>query len=247
MRPFMSLLFLALVCPTWANAEPMSVGCDGNYFSKPQPYFMTFDIERRHFVFERAGGNIITGEIISVDDEQLDLSLRGIGGRILLSFYRKRNIMNWPGLPEGELGRFAMHHTCTAVAGRTMLSTFYQPEQFDPKRRDPVDAFSLTCPGNTGPYFITMDRVTKTVVLETEHSSGGFSGNITGMSDGIIKFTFGRGPSDQHDALWDEGGRSLTLIGVTNDPQRPNKIQECTVTMPRSIMEGYDDWAHWGK
>jgi hypothetical protein len=247
MRPFFSLLFLALVCPMWANAEPMSVGCDGKYFREPQPYFMTFDIEKRHFVFERAGGNIITGEIILVDDEQLDLSLRGSGGRILLSFNRKRNIMNWPGLPAGELGRFAMHHTCTAVAGRTMLSTFYQPEQFDPKRRDPVDAFSLTCPGNTGPYFITMDRVTKTLVLETEHSSGGFSGNITGMSDGIIKFTFGRGPSDQHDALWDEGGRSLTLIGVTNDPQRPNKIQECTVTKPRSIMEGYDDWARWGK
>ncbi|WP_334406006.1 hypothetical protein [Bradyrhizobium sp. AZCC 2289] len=140
---------------------------------------MTFDIEKSHFVFERAGGNIITGEIISTTDEQLDLSLRGAGGRILLSYNRKRNVVTWPGLLAGELGRFAMHHTCTGVTGRTMLSTFYQPEPFDPKRRDPIDAFSLSCPGNTGPFFITMDRVTKTVVVENEHSSGGSSGNIT--------------------------------------------------------------------
>ncbi|KRR03513.1 hypothetical protein CQ12_40085 [Bradyrhizobium jicamae] len=90
---------------------------------------MTFDIEKSHFVFERAGGNIITGEIISATDEQLDLSLRGAGGRILLSYNRKRNVVTWPGLPAGELGIFAMHHTCIGVAGRTMLSTFYQPEQ----------------------------------------------------------------------------------------------------------------------
>jgi hypothetical protein len=148
MRHLTFLLFMALACPMPAEAEPMSVRCDGQYFREPQPYFMTFDIETSHFVFERAGGNIVTGEIISATGEQLDLSLRGAGGRILLSFSRKRNIVTWPGLPAGELGRFAMYHTCTGVTGRTMLSTFYQPEQFDPKRRDPIDAFSLSCPGN---------------------------------------------------------------------------------------------------
>jgi len=87
-------------------------------------------------------------------------------------------------------------------------------------------------------YFITMDRVTKSVVVETEHFSGVISGDITGVSDGIIKFSFGRGPSDQHDALWDEGKRSLTLIGAT-------QVKECTVTEPRSIMVGYE--RRWGQ
>jgi hypothetical protein len=127
-----------------AEAEPMSVRCDGQYVREPQPYFVTFDIEKNHFMFERAGANIVTGEIISTNDEQLDLSLRGIGGRVLLSFNRKRNIMTWPGLPAGELGRFVMQHTCTPVTGRTVHSMFDQPEQFDPKRLDPLDAFSLS-------------------------------------------------------------------------------------------------------
>jgi len=230
-----------------AAAEPTSIRCDGKYYLQQQPYFVTFDIEKRHFVFERAGGNIITGEISSENDEQLDLSLRGTGGRILLSFNRKRNVMTWPGMPAGELGRNLLQHTCTDVISRTVLSMFYQPEQFDPKRRDPVDAFSLSCPGNTGLYFFTMDRVTKTVVVETEHFSGVISGNITGMNDGVIKFTFGRGLSDPHDALWDERSRSLTLIGIAGDSSRPTKVQECTVTEPRSIMEYYEEWVRWGK
>lgn len=247
MRYFTFLLFMALACPMPAEAEPMSVRCDGQYFRDPQPYFMTFDIETNHFVFERAGGNIITGEIISATDDRLDLSLRGTGGRILLSFNRTRNMVTWPGLPAGELGRFEMQHACTGVTGRTMLSTFYQPEPFDPKRRDPVDAFSLTCPGNTGPFFITMDRVTKTVVVEYEHSSGGSSGDITSLKDGVITFNFGRDRTKPTEAVWDEGMRSLTLMAATGDPAKPDKVLECTATKPRSIMEGYKDWARWGK
>ncbi len=79
-----------------------------------------------------------------------------------------------------------------------MLSTFYQPEPFDPKLRDPIDAFSLSCPGNYGPFFITMDRVTRTVVVENETLSGGSSGNITSIQDGVIKFTFGPGPTSSN-------------------------------------------------
>lgn len=90
MRRLTLLLFMALACPMRAEAEPMSIRCDGKYYLQQQPYFMTFDIEKRRLVFERVGGNIITGEIISENDEQLDLSLRGTGGRIVLSFDRKR-------------------------------------------------------------------------------------------------------------------------------------------------------------
>jgi hypothetical protein len=33
---------------------------------------VTCDVEKSHFVFERAGGNIATGEIISANDEQVE-------------------------------------------------------------------------------------------------------------------------------------------------------------------------------
>jgi hypothetical protein len=247
MRHFILILVFAVICPTGADAEPMSFRCDAQYFNKLQPYFMTFDIEKHHFMFERAGGNIISGEITSVNDELLDLSLRGSGGRILLSFERKLNLMRWPGMPAGELGRIEMRHICTAVTSRTVLSMFYKGEQFDPKRRDPVDAFSLSCPGNYGLFFITMDHVTKSVVVEWEESSGVSSGDITGESDGIIKFSFGPGPSDQHDALWDEGKRSLTFLGKADNPARPTRVKECTVTELRSIMELYDHMVRWGR
>jgi hypothetical protein len=126
-----------------------------------------------------------------------------------------------------------------------MLSMFYQPEQFDPKRLDPVDAFSLSCPGNTVKYyFITLDRATKVVVLETEGHSI-LPGNITGVDDGVIKFKVGRGPSEQYDLLWDERSQSLTWIGIANDPTRPTKVQECIATKPRSIMEIYAELSRW--
>src|SRR5882762_4214313 len=117
MRHFISLLVFAVICPTGADAEPISFRCDVPY-RQLQSYFMTFDVEKRHFVFEGAGGNIITGEITSMNDDLLDLSLRGNGGRILLSFERKRNLIRWPGMPAGELGRLEMHHICTPVTGR---------------------------------------------------------------------------------------------------------------------------------
>ena len=247
MRHLTLSLFMVFACAVQAEAEPTSVRCDGKYYQQQQPYFVTYDLETNHFVFERAGGNIVTGEIIAANDAQLDFSLRATGGRILFSFNRQRNMMTWPGMPAEELARPLLRHTCAEVTDRTMLSTFWQSEQFDPKRRDPVDAFSLTCPGNTGPFFITLDRVTKTVVVETEHASGILSGNVTGIDDGVIKFTFGRGPSDLHDVLWNERTRSLTLVGARGDPTRPTMIRQCAVTKPRSIMVYYDEWARWAK
>src|SRR6266850_8593757 len=97
--------------------------------------------------------------------------------------------------------------------------------------------FRSVAQGNTVPYyFITLDRSTKVVVLETEAHSI-MPGNITSISDNEIRFAVGRNPSEQYDLLWDERSRSLTWIGVEGNPARPTKIQECIVTKPRSIME----------
>ena len=244
MRTLASLLFaLTFASPTFA--EPASMQCDGKFNQQRQPYFVTFDLTTNRFVYERVGGNVLPGEIIDTNDERLDLSLKASGGRILLSFDRKRNFMTWPGMPAEELGRPLLRHACTTVGDRTMLSMFYQPDQPDPKRRDAVDAFSLSCPGNTVPhYYITLDRSTKTVVLETEGSSIE-PGNITSIVDHEIKFAVGRNPNKQFDLLWDERSRSLTWIGISNDPTRPTKTQECVVTKARSIMEYYEQLSRW--
>ncbi|MET4036790.1 hypothetical protein ABIB94_008760 [Bradyrhizobium sp. JR7.2] len=244
MRHLTLLLFMILACSVRAEAEPTSVRCDPKYYEQQRVYFVTYDLETSHFIFENPGGNKLPGEIIAVSDAQLDLSLRADGGRILLSFNRTRNVMTWPGRPAHELGRALLQHACTEVAGRTMLSAFWQPEQFDPKRLDPVDAFSLTCPGQYGPYFVTLDRSTRTVVLETYAAAETMSGNIAGADDGSIRFAVA-GRSGQFDLVWDERKRLLTWIGVADNPARPTTSHECTVTGPRSIMESYAQLARW--
>jgi len=241
MRRLALLICIVLACTMQAEAGPLSISCDGKFYLQQQPYFVTYDLQTNHFVWERAGGNIVTGEIIATSEAQLELSLRASGGRILLFFDRKRNEMTWPGMPDNELGRPFQKHACTEVTGRTMLSAFWQSEPFDPKRREPVDAFSLTCPGNTGPFFITLDRVTRSVVVETEGQSRIFPGNITGINSGVINFTYGMGPLDPHDVRWDEQSQSLTFA------DRPTHGRQCTVTRARSIMVYYDEWARWGK
>lgn len=110
-------------------------------------------------------------------------------------------------MPAHELGRALLQHACTVVAGRTMLSAFWQPEQFDPKRLDPVDAFSLSCPGQYGPYFVTLDRSTKAVVLDTQSAAETMSGNVTGANDGSIGFAVAGHSGRQFDLVWDERKR----------------------------------------
>jgi hypothetical protein len=102
--------------------------CDGKFYQQRQPYFVTFDLATNHFVYEPVGGNVLPGEVVDTNDDRLDLSLKASGGRILLSFDRKRNFMTWPGMPAEELGRPLLRHACTTVSDRTMLSMFYQPE-----------------------------------------------------------------------------------------------------------------------
>lgn len=244
MKDLALLLFMALVFAPRAESAPISIRCDGKYDQQQQPYFVTYDIETNRFVFENPGGNKLPGEIIAVNDAQLDFSLRAEGGRILLSFDRKRNAMTWPGMPAHELARPVLRHACTEVSGRTMLSTFYQSEPFDPKRLDPVDAFSLTCTGQLGGYFVTLDRVTRIVVLETYAAAEIMSGNVTATDDGAIRFAVA-GRSGQFDLEWDERKRLLTWIGVANDPARQTTSHECVVTKSRSIMETYPGLARW--
>lgn len=245
MRLQILLIGILLACVVPAKAGPTSIHCDGKFYLQQQPYFVTYDLETNYVMWERAGGNIVTGEIIAISGAQLEFSLRANGGRILLFFNRERKEITWPGMPADELGRPYLRHPCTEVTGRTMLSAFWQSEPFDPKRRNAVDAFSLTCQGDTGLFFITLDRVTKSVVVEAEGGSSSFAGNITGIDDGVIKFTYGMGRS--HDARWDERSQSLTFIDFPDDPARSPRMKRCTVTKPRSILEAYKEWVRSGK
>ena len=238
-----ALLFVVLpFVPATADAEPASIRCADEY--DRQSYFVTYDLQTNHFVFESPIGNLLQGEILVANDERLELGLSAFGGKILLFFDRKNNRMRWPGLPAEELRRGPMNHACATVIERTMLSTFSRPDKIDlDRRRQPVDAFSLRCRGNTVYYFITLDRSTKTVVLETE-ARRILPGDIKNIAGHDISFTVGHNPSEQFDLVWDEQSRSLTWIGIPNDPARPTKTQECTVMKARSVLELYGRLSH---
>ena len=73
MRYLTPSLFLFLASALQAEAAPTSIRYEGRYYQQQQPYFVTYDLESAHFVFENPGGNILPGEIIRASDAQLDL------------------------------------------------------------------------------------------------------------------------------------------------------------------------------
>jgi hypothetical protein len=113
-----------------------------------------------------------------------------------------------------------------------------KPDPPDLDQKQAVDAFSLSCNGVGQPYFVTMDRSTRAVVLETE-SGRTLIGEIKSIAGSQMSFTVSYYSVDHYDLLWDEQSRALTWIGIPNNPTRPTKTQECTVTKVRSIMEFY--------
>ena len=115
MRRLTLSLFMVFACAMQAEAEPTSIRCDGKSYQQQQPYFVTYDLETKHFVFERAGGNIVTGEIIAANDAQLDFSLRATGGRILTTAANE--------LARRD-GKYALVSICAAgaMAGAFLLS-----------------------------------------------------------------------------------------------------------------------------
>lgn len=232
----MALFFLVSAFAVEVRAEPTSVRCAGEY--DRQPYFVTYDLQTNYFVFESPIGNLLRGEILVASDDRLELSLSAVGGKILLFFDRNKSLMRWPGLPAEEFRRAALHHVCVAVKDRTVLSTFSRPDKIDLDRRQPVDAYSLRCSGNTTNYFFTLDRATKTVVLETE-AGRSLPGDIKSIAGPEIGFTVGYNPDDEFDLVWNEQSRSLTWVGIPNNPARPTKTQECIAIKARSIMELY--------
>jgi hypothetical protein len=125
-----------------------------------------------------------------------------------------------------------------------MLSTFGMPDKIDLNRRQPVDAFSLRCPGGGGFYFFTLDRSTKTVVMETQGADRILTGDITSIAGHDISFTLGFYNGEKFDSVWDEQSGVMTVIGIPNDPTRPTKTYECTEMKARSVMELYGRLSH---
>jgi hypothetical protein len=78
----------------------------------------------------------ITAELPDLDEK--DVSLEIANGVLSISGEKKSE-------SEDKARRF------TGRENRTMLSAYFQSEQFDRKRLDPVDAFSLSCPGQYRP------------------------------------------------------------------------------------------------
>ena len=238
-----TLSFIAVVFASSARAEPVSIRCADAY--DKEPYFVTYDLQTNRFVLESR--NLLKGEILVANDERLELNLNAIGGTILLFFDRKGNTMRWPGLPAEEFKRAPLSHACAAVTGRTMLSAYdiYDgPDGLASDRRQPIDAFSLRCPGGARPLFFTMDRSTKAVVLELE-SAMTMSGDIKSIAGPDISFTVGLGGKMLYDLVWHEQSRLLTGTVFPHDPTSPAISKECIVMKARSVMELYDRLTRW--
>jgi hypothetical protein len=241
-----ALIFMAFASAPAVHAEPTSIRCAEAYGR--EPYFVTYELETNRFVLETPiFGNFLRGEIVFANEERLELSLNAEGGKILLYYDRKDKIMLWPGLPASELRRSLLQHACASVTERTVLAVFRRREDTadppDLDRKQAVDAFSLRCIGDGSPYFVTMDRLTRAVVLEIK-TGRTLVGEIKSIAGPQISFTVSWLSFDPGDGVWDEQSGKLTWIGVPNDPTRPTKIQECTVTKVRSIMEFYPNLRH---
>jgi hypothetical protein len=230
--PLLTFAF-ALASAVFASAaNAVSIRCADRL--DKEPYFVTYDVATKDAILETPVGNLIKAKIVSFDDEQLELSLYGVGGPIPIFLFRKTNTMRWPGLPARELGRAPADHACAPAADRTMLSTFY-PDKMELDRRTPVDAFSIRCHGSFLDFFITMDRSTKAVVMETEGAGEIFSGDVKSIADHKISFTIGAVGGVLASGVWDEQTQELTGYG-----DQPTKPRQCAATKARSIMELYE-------
>ena len=228
-------LGLALVigggCP--AHSEPVSVRCVDP--KQPRPYFVTFDFASKKIVFESPLGNIGPGEITFANGDRAELTIKLGIGKIDAVFYPSRNQMIWPGFPANEI-RPTLSHVCAPAPGRTMLVMYDNLDMTRSNLAEPVEPYSLSCTDLNQPYFFTLDRQSKKVVMEGLYGATVFSGSIENVNGRRTAFSVGKGPS-VFALVWDEEAGTITWQGVPNDKSRPTKVNQCTRVKARSILD----------
>ena len=221
--------FTLIAAASAARADPVSIRCTAG--QDKDAYFVTYDVQTSRFIFEKRDGVLTIGEIAGATDQRLQLRLKAKAGPVPLVFDRPAKVMQWPGI--AKIGLPTLTHSCMTTADRTVLSLIAGPYQL--QRRTPVDAFSIRCHGAALDFFITMDRSTKAVLMETEAGTS-FSGEIDG-GDGVrMRFAVGAAGKTVFSGTWDEQAQQLT----ENDPSHPPHSQRCIAEKARSIMEVYD-------
>lgn len=230
-----ALALLAVAVSSAAAAEPFSIRCtDGK---APRPYFATFDLETNRLVFESSIRSLHAGEIKGVSDDRIQFSIKADDGRIDLTWDWQHGRMIWAGISADTI-RPTLVHRCVTVAARTPLAVYEDPTTNPAASTRP---FSLRCVSEHGmPYFFTLDRETKKVVVESPHGGRLTPGEIQNASEHRIEFSLaGRGSPD-FEVVWDSLDGTVTLKGLPGDRSRPTKVDQCIEIKARSIVTLYD-------
>lgn len=222
--------FVLLVLLTLANsvalAEPVSVRCTNP--AVPQPYFVTFDVAAGRAVFESAGR--YSGRITERPDGLLEISIKADSGNIELSFDRERSRAIWPGLSADPL-RPLLVDGCASIPTRTLLALHHdlRDSALSPQ------SFSIRCEDLNQPYFFTFDVQAKKVVMESVPGARVYLGEIRNLADHRLAFLLGMEP--RFDLVWDGSAKTITWQGVPGNPARPTKVNACSETAIRTMME----------
>lgn len=216
MKSGVALILLIVTVGAAEAAEPFSIRCDGKV---GRPYFVTFDPDSKRVVFESTIRSFHKGEIAKLTDDSVTFSIAVDYGRIEFVWQPQRQTMVWAGISADPV-RPLLSHNCASTELRTIFAVLDNP---------PMDAqpFSLRCTTLGQPYFVTMDRKTKAVVLE-QLSGRTEPGEITSATERTVEMTIGH--QQKTNGVWDRQARSVKWIGATGD-------HECEIIKTRTVLD----------
>ncbi len=203
------LIGLALICP--AHSEPFSVRCtDPN--NQPPDYYATFDLEAKKLVFESPIRNIFRGEIESANNQLIAFWIKPSIYKFDLVFDQRNTKMIFPGFLTSRETRPELNHVCQIVPVRTVLAVFDSITRSWANYRnlgDPVQPYSFRCTGRAAYTYVTLDRLTKKVLMEIQAGSS-FPGEIETIEGHRVAFLIHVGSTAKHGYILDDEAKTLT-------------------------------------
>ncbi|MCK9914125.1 hypothetical protein MXD81_33725 [Microbacteriaceae bacterium K1510] len=221
------LSVISIAIASAANAKPFSVRCADD--KAPFPYFATFDLETNRMIFERPSGGLYRGVMRSTNDDEIEFTIKGDGGRIDLTFKRQQMRMLWAGLGADWL-RPVLSHSCATVSTRTPLS-LYDDRNYV---ANSAQLFSLKCVDLGQVYFFSFDLQSKRAVLESL-SGQPYPGSIQAENEQHIDFIIDTVPKSE--LRWNEHEKVVTWKGVPGDSVRPTKANRCDKIKTRTVLD----------
>jgi hypothetical protein len=114
-----SLACILSLCASSAVAAQFSIEC-----AWIEPYYVTFDTDAKHVIFESPAQMRLRGRIIHSTEERLDFDLLRVGSsKSDLIWNAKDKKLTWVGVP-GDSTRQTVIHDCVEVRLRPVLSKY---------------------------------------------------------------------------------------------------------------------------